>query len=180
MKLHVAFIALTWPLLVPACSHSIKQVEITAETLASRTAEQPLVLDLSDNGTIYNVAGNVDHNRVLIRTLNSEMAMSYMLKLIGMSRGAVLLGTFDDLSAGRLLLADDGPPQRPGGGASPLKCSDVDPFEVCWCIGGRDCRDMDRARICTNQNKTCGLGSDHHWGCTCINGPFNPNPGNPT
>ena len=78
MKLHVSFIALMWVLLVSACSHSINQVEITAETLASRTAEQPLVLDLSDNGTIYNVAGNVDHNRVLIRTPNSDMVMSYL------------------------------------------------------------------------------------------------------
>ena len=67
-----------------------------------------------------------------------------MLKLIGMSRGAVLLGTFDDLSGGRLLPADDGPPQ--GGGASPVKCIDVDPFKACWCIGKVDCRDMSRAR----------------------------------
>src|SRR5262245_23686109 len=139
MKWNVAFIALAWALLALACSHSIKQVEITSATL---TADQPLVLDLSHNGTIYNVAGNVDQNRVLIRTPNNTMAMSYMATLIGMSRGAVLLGTFDDLSAGRFLPMDDGPPASPGGGASPIKCIDVDPFQACWCIGRRDCKDM--------------------------------------
>jgi hypothetical protein len=122
MKSHVAFIVLT-TLLVFACSYSIKQIEVTE----SNNAEQPLVLDLSGDGKVYNVAGNVDHNRVLIRTSNSEMAMSYILKLIDMPQGAVLFGTFHDMSTGQFLPEDDGPPSRPGGGASPVKCTNVDP-----------------------------------------------------
>jgi hypothetical protein len=180
MRLHRIFIALTLASLMFACSHALKDVKVTTQTLVSQPANQRLVLDLSNDGTIYDVAGDVDYDRVLIRTAPGEMLMSRMLKLINMPRGAVLLGTFDDLSGGRLLPADDGPPQRPGGGASPAKCADFDPFEICWCIGRVDCRDMSRARLCTHANKTCGVGSDHHWGCVCVNGPFNPEPGNPT
>ena len=68
MRLHRIFIALTLASSMFACSHALEKVKVTTQP-----ANQPLVLDLSNDGTIYDVAGDVDYDRVLIRTAPGEM-----------------------------------------------------------------------------------------------------------
>lgn len=169
----IGFLLATASLLASACSLASpraggtppRQVQITEQTLASQPSGQPLVLDLTDDGTVYDVASKVDARRVQVRMADRNMQLSEIIERWNMQPGRLLLGTLTDMSSGPFALPDYDVSRPPG--TSPVQCTPGPDAQACWCIGKRDCSDMGRSRICYEKTTICGVGSDNHWGCTC-------------
>ena len=149
------------------CKHgSVKQVELTPQTLASQSADKPLLIDLTRTGTVYNVADNIDYSRVRALLPTGEMAMSDLARKLGMTGRTFLLGGFDDLSGlyfGRP--PDGGTSDDISGGTSNFTCSDL----LCECTGLRDCNKMKRAGVCLKQPWGCAPIPGQPKGCACLN-----------
>jgi hypothetical protein len=111
----------------------IKQVPVTARTVAARPASKAYLLDLTRKGTIYNLAANVDYSRLQVRTAKGEMTMADLLKKTGKTvSGKLRVGMTSDIRTLKLGLA------RIGGGTLNYSCEGI----LCSCSGDDDCNDM--------------------------------------
>ncbi len=145
------------------CKHgSIKQVELTPQTLASQSADKPLLIDLTRTGTVYNVADNIDYSRVRVLFPTGEMAMSDLARKLGMTGSKFQLGAFSDLSG---LYFGQPPDGGISGGSSNFTCSKL----LCECTGYRDCNKMERAGVCTFNSWGCKPVPGQPKGCVCLN-----------
>src|SRR5207302_10278114 len=59
-----------------AAQEEIKRIQVTAQVIANQPPGKPYVLDLSRNGTIYEVSAGVDLNRLRVRTSQSEVPIN--------------------------------------------------------------------------------------------------------
>jgi hypothetical protein len=137
---------------------SIKQVELTPQTLASQPADKPWLINLTLTGTVYNVADDIDYSRVRVLLPPGEMAMSDLVRKLGMTRKKFLLGSFSDLSGQYF-----GP--SPDAGTSSATCGDL----LCECQGWKDCNDLDRAGLCIKSSWGCAKIPGLPNGCVCLN-----------
>ncbi len=145
------------------CKHgSIKQVELTPQTLASQSADKPLLIDLTRTGTVYNVADNIDYSRVRVLFATGEMGMSDLARKLGMTGSNFQLGAFSDLSGPYFGQPPDG---GISGGTSNFTCSEL----LCVCTRFRDCDKMHKAGVCTLNSFGCKRIPGQPTGCACLN-----------
>jgi hypothetical protein len=108
----------------------VKQVQVTAQTIASQPAGKPYVIDLTRNGTIYTLDVGIDYSRVRVRTPKGEMVLSDAIKKVSLKQpqtgGKLLLGSLSDLRD-----------PRPDGGT--IERIDCDGAATCSCKGFSDC-----------------------------------------
>lgn len=118
---------------------TIKQVEVTAKTIAARPASKAYALDLTRKGTIYNLAADVDYSRVRVRTAKGEITMADLLKKSGKSiSGKLRVGMTSDIRTQKLGLT------RARGGTLNFSCGDT----ACVCTGDDDCNDLFTTDLC--------------------------------
>jgi hypothetical protein len=117
----------------------IKQVPVTAQTVATRPAGKSYLLDLTRKGTIYNFAADVDYSRVQVRTSKSEMTMADLLKKTGKTvTGKLRVGLTSDIRTQKLGLA------RISSGTLNYNCEGI----LCTCTGDEDCNNMFTKEAC--------------------------------
>lgn len=123
----------------------IKQVQVTAQTIASQPAGKPYVIDLTRNGTIYVVAAGINYSQLRVRTPTGELAGSDLVRRLGSTGSKLLLGTGSDIVQ-KLKRDTGGTSQPPGGGTSQIyDCSHA---QVCTCIGFSDCLALYLDKLC--------------------------------
>jgi hypothetical protein len=158
-------LALALALLVSARSQTppsgtIKQVEVTSQTITSQPAGKSYLIDLTRNGTIYNVATSMDYSRVRVRTAAGEVALSEVAKQIGNTGGKLLIGTVSDMRARN---------PSPAGGAAGTRGVVAQPYtctnSACKCTGFSDCLLMDLDNICKKGTQICDLKTGN---CYCV------------
>ncbi len=160
----VMTVALALSALMVVYGQTRKPIEVTAQTLATQPTDKPYLIDLTRKGNTYNVAADAV-SRVQVITSKGKLAMSDLVKKLGLTGSKFLFGTLSDLSA-----VDFGFP--PGGGTlSPderttaAKCDSL----VCTCNGRQDCSDLSKTGWC-GEAAACGIGKGGkpgRWGCTC-------------
>ena len=146
----------------------IKKVQVTAATIASQPAGKPYVIDLTRNGTVYDMAAGFDYSRVRVRTPRGEMPLSALVKKPGLTAGSkFLLGTASDLRAQNFGFPGGGTLQDPGGGGgtSPKITCDpaTQPNSLCTCHGFSECLLMVLDKVCAGP-MTCFPDGN----CNCI------------
>ena len=129
--LAVSLLALALSFIAAQNKASIKRVKLTAKTLASQPPGEAKIIDLTHDGTVYDVAAGIDYSRVRIRTSKGEVP-SDVAKRLG-KNGSFLLGTLSDMRVS--LLSDLSPT---GGISRKYTCAD----RVCLCKGAKSCNDM--------------------------------------
>jgi len=131
----------------------IKQEQVTVQTMARQPASKAYVLDLTRKGTIYNIASDVDYNRVRVRTSKGDMTIAELLKKSGKNiSGKLRVGMTSDIRIQKLGLA------RAGGGALNYSCGDL----ACSCSGDDDCNDL------FSTDKCGPIAVCYPDGCVCI------------
>jgi hypothetical protein len=70
--------------------NQVKSVDITARTIESPSADKPLVIDLTHNGSIYKLAAGIDYRRVQVRTASGDIAMNRLTDRFRTDRAVVL------------------------------------------------------------------------------------------
>jgi len=111
----------------------VKEVGVTARTVASRPAGKAYSLDLTKKGTIYGLAADVDYSRVQIHTAKGDTTMADLLKKTGRAvSGKLRVGLTSDIKAQKLSLT------RVSGGTLNFNCEGI----LCSCSGDDDCNDM--------------------------------------
>ena len=154
--LAVSLIALALSFIAAQDKASIKRVRLTAKTLASQPAGEANVIDLTRNGTIYDMAAGIDYSRVRIRTSKGEMPTD-VAKRLG-RHGSFLLGTLSDM---RVLLLSDLSPT--GGISRKYSCDET----LCTCKGAKSCNDM-VAKECNWDLVSCVVGNRRNpTACIC-------------
>ena len=137
---------------------SIKEVELTPQTLASQSSEKPLLINLTLTGTVYNVADDIDYSRVRVLLPVGELPMSDLARKLGMTRKPFLLGSFNDLSGLYFGLPPDA-------GTSSATCGDL----LCQCQGWTDCENLYKAGVCFKTSWGCNKIPGVPRGCVCLN-----------
>ena len=146
-----------------------KHVQVTNQTLAAQSASKPYVIDLTRDGTTYDVAAGVDTGRVRVRTSpNEEIALSEFLSRQKAKPGErVLLGSLSDLV--EALPPDEGGGGVGGTGVAEASCDKS--ASSCYCNGRKDCSDLSKSGKCKPgpSDATCGQGhgGGKGFGCTC-------------
>ena len=131
----------------------IKQVPVTARTVATRPAGKSYLLDLTRKGTIYNLAGDVDYSRVQVRTSKSELTMADLLKKTGKTvTGKLRIGLTSDIRTQNLGLA------RISSGTLNYNCEGI----LCSCTGDEDCNNMFTKEACGD------IAACDERGCWCF------------
>lgn len=146
-------------------TEAVKKVSVTAKTIASQPAGKPLVLDLTKRGTVYEIDANVNYSQVRIRAAIGERQLS---RKAG-ATGKFLVGHGDDLSAINFGFSGGGtlPPLDPK--PTEAKCDK----NTCYCVGPKDCKDLNKAKWCWAELWACGKGDGNNnttnqWGCFCV------------
>ncbi len=117
----------------------LKQVEVTAQTIASQPSGKAYAIDLTRAGTIYTFAADSNYSRVRVRTSKGEMTMTELLAKTGKTvTGKLSIGMTSDLRAQRIGLT-----RVRGGGVRFNPDTDCGGL-VCACNDpdGQDCIDM--------------------------------------
>ncbi len=132
---------------------AIKQVKVTAQTVARQPASKAYTLDFTRKGTTYNLAAGVDYSRVRVRTSKGEMLLS---DLVGGNRksSGMIIGTVGDLRNMKLNLAPK------GGTIARYTCVGI----KCKCTNEADCNDMFDAEVC-GDIASCDTGEGT---CECL------------
>jgi hypothetical protein len=131
----------------------IKEVGVTARTVAARPASKAYVLDLTRKGTIYNLAADVDYSRVRLHTSKGDMTMAELLKKTGRTvSGKLRFGASSDIRALKFSVA------RIGGGTLNYNCAGF----LCTCTGDEDCNDLFTKEACGD------LAGCDDRGCWCL------------
>lgn len=131
----------------------IKEVGVTARTVAGRPAGKTYPLDLTRKGTIYSLAADVDYSRVQVRTSKGEMTMADLLKKTGRTvSGKLRVGLTSDIRSQKLALS------RIGGGTLNYNCEGI----LCSCTGDEDCNNMFTKEACGD------IAACDERGCWCF------------
>jgi len=131
----------------------IKQVPVTARTVATRPAGKSYLLDLTRKGTIYTFGADVDYSRVAVHTAKGQMTMADLLAKTGRTvRGKVRIGMTSDIRTQKFGLA------RIGGGPLNFNCEGI----LCSCSGDEDCNDMFTKEACGD------IAACDERGCWCF------------
>jgi len=168
----VSFMALA--LVYGQSRQSNQSVEVTSQLIASQPEGKPYVIDLTRKGKTYNVPAEVA-NRLQIRTAKGKMALTDLMKKLGMTSGkfspgsTFRIGMQSDMRAvnfGRPLEA-----RRTTATGTSLKCG----IFVCTCdpdIEG-DC--VGRTFFCASpmvcsvcDGPDCTPEQTNRWTCCCI------------
>ena len=139
---------LTLALLVFAQSRTpqlgtVKKVEVTAQTIASQPIGKHFVLDLTNRGTIYNLAAGIDYSRLRVRTAGGDLEVSDTVKKMGSISGKLFLGTPADMSGQNFFFPSVGG-SSPAAAAQQYTCSS----SACECHGFSDCLRMTLDKMC--------------------------------
>lgn len=131
----------------------VKQVQVTAQTIAGQPTGKTYTIDLTSGGATYNLAADIDYSRISVRTAKGEMTMDALLAKSGKSmRGKLRVGLTSDIRTQQLGL------NRVGGGSRSFSCEGV----VCYCSGEDDC-------IALFDTTKCGpIAVCYPDGCVCI------------
>ncbi len=134
---------------------AIKQVQVTAQTVARQPASKAYTLDLTRKGMIYNLASGVDYSRVRVRTAKGDMTMTELIQKSGKTvSGALRVGMTSDIRTQKLSLS-----RRPGGGGGlNFSCQNL----VCVCTGDQDCNDLFTSDVCGD------IAICYPDGCICL------------
>jgi len=134
---------------------AIKQVQVTAQTVARQPASKAYTLDLTRKGMIYNLASGVDYSRVRVRTAKGDMTMTELIQKSGKTiTGALRVGMTSDIRTQKLSLS-----RRPGGGGGlNFSCQNL----VCVCTGDQDCNDLFTSDLCGD------IAICYPDGCVCL------------
>lgn len=132
---------------------ALKRVNVTAKTIASKSAGKAYTLDLTRAGKIYNLDAGIDYNRIRVHTAKGDMTMTELLKKTGKSvSGRLRVGMTSDIRAQKLNLA------RISGGTLNYNCEGI----LCTCTGDDDCNDL-------FTNGGCGdIAMCDEQGCWCF------------
>jgi hypothetical protein len=131
----------------------IKQEQVTVQTMARQPASKAYVLDLTRRGTIYNIASDVDYNRIRVRTSKGDMTIAELLKKSGKNiTGKLRVGMTSDIRIQKLGLA------RIGRGGLSYDCGNL----ACSCSGDDDCNDL------FSSDKCGPIAVCYPDGCVCI------------
>ncbi len=132
----------------------VKEVGVTAKTVAGRPAGKAYPLDLTRKGTIYNLAADIDYSRVQIHTAKGDTTMADLLKKTGRTvSGKLRVGLTSDIKAQKLSLT------RIGGGTTlNYNCEGI----LCSCTGDADCNDMFTKEACGD------IAACDERGCWCF------------
>ena len=131
----------------------IKQVQVTAQTVARQPTKKPYVLDLTRKGTIYSLAAGVDYNRVVVRTSKGDLTVAELIKKSGKNiSGNLRVAMTSDMRTQKLNLT------RVGGGRLNYDCGDL----ACVCTGDDDCNDL------FTSDKCGPIAVCYPDGCICI------------
>jgi hypothetical protein len=117
----------------------VKQIDVTARTIASQPSSKAYLIDLTHTGTTYSFAAGVDYSRVRVRTSKGEMTLTELLAKTGKTvTGKLSIGMTSDLRAQRIGLT-----RVRGGGLRFNPDTDCGGL-VCACNDpdGQDCIDM--------------------------------------
>jgi hypothetical protein len=146
--------------------NQVRQVEVSARTVASQPATKPYVLDLTRAGTVYSLGPGTDFSRLLVRTDGGEKSIGNLASQFRTDKN-ILIGTLNDLwriNFGFPTVDDISGPNR----VSEAQCKDG----VCGCTGKKDCGDLGRSGKCASGTVTCGtwgVGPDKgKRGCQCL------------
>lgn len=151
--LAVTLLSLTFVVATAQRKQTIKQEQVTVQTIERRPASKAYVLDLTRKGTIYNIASDVDYNRVRVRTSKGDMTISELLRKSGKNiSGKLRIGMTSDIRIQKLGLS------RVGGGALNYSCGDL----ACSCTGDLDCNDL------FSSDKCGPIAVCYPDGCVCI------------
>lgn len=118
----------------PAKEKGIERVQVTSQAIASQPGGKPYVIELTRDGSVYNVAADIDYSRVIVRTSAGEEPMSEVVKRLAIAGTQFLVGSASDLDS-----LDFGfPPGDTSPPVSEAKCNGL----VCGCTGAKDCKDL--------------------------------------
>lgn len=145
--LAVTLLAIAFGLSV-AQKKTVKQVQVNSETIAGRGSEKPFVIDLGRGGIVYNLAGDLDLDRVKLRTSKGPASITELTKSLNKSDRLVIgMGAdlrFEDLHAAAARNTN-------------FSCGVL----TCECTGPADCVNLDRSGKCK------GAWSCDRSGCAC-------------
>jgi hypothetical protein len=125
------------------------RVRLTPEVLAGQPPDTAYVIDLTRDGTVYEVPADIDYARARVRTSKSEMPLSDAVKRLQLEGSAFLVGSADDLGRLNFGFPPGDTPPPPSDGVSEAQCNGI----ICGCSGKKDCGDLGKA---TGGNLFCG------------------------
>ncbi len=144
-----------------AAQVEIKRIQVTAQSIANQPPGKPYILDLSQTGTIYELAAGVDFNRLRVRTYQSEVTITDLMRGAGRT-GRSFLGRASDM---RQEVLEPGARRAPGGKtAGFVNCAGGKKTD-CHCSGWRDCIGLAVMKV----------GCDY-WSCSFPDDPADPTP----
>ena len=141
----------------------ITRVQVTAQAMTSQPPGKPYVLDLSRNGTIYELFAGIDPGRLRVRTSLGEVAFSGIIRNAS-GTGRSFLGRASDM---RTEILEPGARKiGPSGGktAGFVNCAAGKKAD-CHCVGWRDCIGLAVTKV----------GCDY-WSCSFPDAPADPVP----
>lgn len=117
---------------------TIKQVNVTAQTVMRRPAKTGYVLNLTRRGTLYNLAEDVDNSRIQIHSAKGSVTMADLIKSSGQDlHGKAVVGLISDIRAMKIGSG------RTGGGLN-FTCGAA----ACVCHGDEDCNHLFSTNSC--------------------------------
>lgn len=75
---------------------TVKQVQVSAETISRQPDQKPYTVDVTREGTVYVIAADVDYSRVSIKTSKGAESLSEMARRAKRS-GRLLIGKGSDI-----------------------------------------------------------------------------------
>jgi hypothetical protein len=141
----------------------IRRIQVTTEAITSQPTAKPYVLDLSRSGTIYELSGGIDLNRLRVRTSQGEVAFNELIRNAN-GTGRSFLGRAADmrteiLEPGTRKIGPDGDKT-----AGFVNCASGKKAD-CRCSGWRDCIGLAVTKV----------GCDY-WSCSFPEAPAEPVP----
>lgn len=148
-----------------ASRETIKRVQVTSREITRQPAGKVYVVDLSSKGTIYTLDGNLDYNRVRVRTSKGELTVQDVISKSG-ARGRLLVGTPSDmLTSGLRSLSMSSKALSRGSGAKFIGCDGA----ICICTGDDDCNKMlSPGGDCPEGSYVYCWGSGASAACVCV------------
>lgn len=126
---------------------TVKQIQVTNETIAGK-GEKTFVIDLGRGGAVYNLAADLEFDRVKLRTAKGPAPITELTKSLNKSERLVIgMGPdmhFEDLDAAAARNTN-------------YSCGVL----TCECTGPADCVNLDRSGKCK------GAWSCDRHGCAC-------------
>lgn len=126
----------------------VKQVQVTKRSIASLPPGKPYVIDLSQGGTVYNLAADLDYSSVKIRTSKGLVAITELTKNLNHAND-LIVGMSDDIRFKDL--------EATVARQTNYSCGIL----TCECTGPADCVNLDRSGTCK------GAWSCDRSGCAC-------------